>query len=214
MNFFCLHMDLARTGLEEIVEDWLGQGKNFMVEKNPTDKELILSFQQTQSNNVFECIYDRYSLFVYRKCLLITGSEVDAQDLTQEIWIKVYFTLDKFRFESNFSTWVSRITVNRCINYLKKRGKFVSSDDIEEIENGSLPDINDSLDVTKLLSRLSIGTKALLSLKYVEGLSYEEIAEATGIGVSAVKMRIARAKKELIKYSSLDTNPVEVLESK
>jgi len=52
---------------------------------------------------------------------------------------------------------------------------------------------------------LSIGTKTLLSLKYVEGLSYDEIAEATGIGVSAVKMRIARAKKKLIQFS-LETN--------
>ena len=172
-----------------------------MVKKDPTDNDLILSFQQTQSNKVFESIYDRYSPFVYRKCLLMAGSEADAQDLTQEIWIKVYFALDKFRFESGFSTWLSRITINRCINYLKKREKFVSSEEIEEIENGSLPDINHSLDVTKLLSRLSIGTKALLSLKYVEGLSYEEIAESTGIGVSAIKMRIARAKKELIRYS-------------
>ena len=183
-----------------------------MVEKDLTDKELILSFQQTQSNNVFESIYDRYSSFVYRKCLLITGSEADVQDLTQEIWIKVYFALDKFRFESNFSTWLSRVTINRYINYIKKKGKFVFSEEIEEIENGSLPDINHSLDVTKLLSRLSIGTKALLSLKYVEGLSYEEIAQATGIGVSAIKMRIARAKKELIKYSQ-ETDSENFLEN-
>ena len=177
------------------------KGKNLMVEKDTDLRELILSFQQTQSNKVFESIYDRYSPFVYRKCLLMAGSEADAKDLTQEIWIKVYFALDKFRFESNFSTWLSRVTINRCINYIKKKGKFVFCEEIEEIENGSLSDINHSLDVTKLLSRLSIGTKALLSLKYVEGLSYEEIAQATGIGVSAIKMRIARAKKELIKYS-------------
>ena len=183
-----------------------------MVEKDADVKELILSFQKTKSNQIFESIYDRYSPFVYSKCLLMAGSEADAQDLTQEIWIKVYFALDKFRFESGFSTWLSRITINRCINYLKKREKFVSSEEIEEIENGSLPDINHSLDVTKLLSRLSIGTKALLSLKYVEGLSYEEIAQATGIGVSAIKMRIARAKKELIKYSQ-ETDSENFLEN-
>jgi len=131
----------------------------------------------------------------------MTESEADAQDLTQEIWVKVYFALDNFRFESRFSTWLSRITINRCINYLKRRGKLVFSENIEEVENGSLPKINHCLDVTKLLSRLSKETKALLTLKYIDGVSYEEIAEVVGIGVSAVKMRIARAKKKLIQYS-------------
>jgi len=177
-----------------------------MVETDSTDKGLILSFQQTKSNKTFELIYDRHATFVYRKCLLMTGSETDAQDLSQEIWIKVYFALDKFRFESKFSTWLSRITTNRCINYLKRKGKLDFSEDIGEIINGSLPKINLRLDVTKLLSRLSITTKVLFTLKYIEGLSYEEIAEATGTGVSAIKMRIARAKKDLIKYSQgIDT---------
>ena len=201
-----------------------------MVEKESPDKDLILSFQQTQSNIIFEVIYDRYASFVYRKCLLMTGSEADAQDLTQEIWIKIYFALDTFRFESKFSTWVSRITINRCINHFKRTEKLIFSEDnelprsraaryqkefsfnpdaehrgillIKEKENGSLPNINNCLDVTKLLSRLSIETKALLMLKYLDELSYEEIADITGIGVSAVKMKISRAKKELIRYST------------
>ena len=172
-----------------------------MLEKDSPDKDLILSFQKTQSNKTFEFIYDRYASFVYRRCLFITDNEADAQDLTQEIWIKVYFALDNFRFESRFSTWLSRITINRCITYLKKRGRFVFSENIEEIENGSLPKMNHYLDVTKLLSRLSKETKALLTLKYIDGVSYEEIAEVVGIGVSAVKMRIARAKKKLIQFS-------------
>lgn len=173
-----------------------------MVEKNSSDKDLILAFQRTQSNQIFTFIYDRYTTFVYRKCLLMTGSEADAQDLTQEIWIKVYFYLEKFRFESQFSFWLSRVTANQCINFLKRQGKFTSSENIEDRANGSLPDINHRLDVTKLLSRVSILTRALLTLKYIDEFSYEEIGEITGLGVSAVKMRIARAKKELIKYSS------------
>ena len=175
---------------------------NFVVEKDSPDRDLILSFQQTQANEIFELVYDRYASFVYRKCLLMTESEADAQDLTQEVWIKVYFGLENFRFKSKFCTWLSRITINNCINYLKRKGKFVSSEDVGESENGSLPNMNHRLDVTKLLSRLSIQTRGLLILKYVDGLSYEEIVEVTGIGVSAAKMRIARAKKELVKYAT------------
>ena len=190
-NFF---LTLASTFITDLIST--------MPEKDSSDKDLIFSFQKTRSNKIFEVIYDRYSSFVYRKCLLMTDSETDAQDLTQEIWIKVYFALDTFRFESKFSTWLSRITINRRINHLKRIGKLAFSEGIEESENGSLPNINNCLDVTKLLSRLSIETKALLTLKYVDGLSYEEIADITGIGISAVKMRIARAKKELIRYST------------
>lgn len=173
-----------------------------MLGKDSPDKDLVLSFKKTQSNEIFEYLYDRYASFVYRKSLLLTGSEADAQDLTQEIWIKVYFGLNNFRLESKFSYWLNRITINSCINYLKRRDKLFFSQDIEESANGSFSEMNHILDVTKLLSRLSKQSKILLTLKYVDGFSYEAISELTGIGVSAVKMRIARAKKELIKYSS------------
>lgn len=174
---------------------------------DPSDEELIRSFVQTRSNQAFESIYDRYSTFVYRKCLILAENEQDAQDLAQDIWIKVYFALDGFRFESSFSTWLRRITVNRCINYLKTKGRFISSEGVEE--DGIQPTINNHLDVTKLLSQLSKETRVLLTLKYVEGYSYEEIAEITTMGVSAVKMRINRAKEELVKYTSL-INPLDV----
>lgn len=172
-----------------------------MVGKESSDKDLVLSFQKTHSEKIFGYLYDRYVSFVYRKSLLLTGSEADAQDIAQEIWVKVYFGLDSFRLESKFSHWLNRITINSCINYLKRRDKLSFGEDIEESANGSFSEMNHIFDVTKLLSRLSIKDKVLLILKYVDEFSYEAIAELMGIGVSAVKMRIARAKKELIKYS-------------
>ena len=177
-----------------------------MFEKDSSDKDLVLSFQKTHSEKIFEYLYDRYVSFVYRKSLLLTGSEADAQDLTQDIWVKVYFGLDSFRLESKFSHWLNRITINSCINYLKRRDKLFFTEDIEESTNGSFSEMNHIFDVTKLLSRLSMLEKVLLTLKYVDEFSYEEISENSGIAVSAVKMRIARAKKKLIKYSSA-TNP-------
>jgi RNA polymerase sigma-70 factor (ECF subfamily) len=181
-------------------------GKNVKVppqKDDSTDEELILSFLRTRSNKVFELIYDRHSSFVYRKCLYLTESEQDAQDLAQGIWTKVYFALDGFRFESKFSTWLRSITVNRCINHLKTKDQLKFSDNVEENKKVALPKINNHLDVTKLLSRLSKFTRMVLTLKYVEGYTYEEIAETTGLGVSAVKMRISRAKKELLGYTPL-----------
>lgn len=167
-----------------------------------TDEELILFFLRTRSNRIFELIYDRYSFSVYRKCLLLTENEHDAQDLAQDIWIKVYFFLDRFKFEARFSTWLKRIVVNRCINHLKAKQHFKFSNDVEKDEHVAAPKINNHLDVTKLLSQLSRETRALLILKFVEGYAYEEISEMTGLGISAIKMRINRAKKELLKYTS------------
>ena len=175
--------------------------RNEMDKKDLPINELIEAFQRNPSNDIFEDIYDRYSSFVYKNCLTLTASEADAQDISQDIWINLYFGLEKFRFESSFSFWLKRITVNRCLNYLKKRKKLEFSDAIEEIENGTHPDINHSVDVTKLLSQLSIEIRVLLSLKYLFEYSYEEIAEITGIRVSAVKMRISRAKDKLVDYS-------------
>lgn len=176
-----------------------------MSKNDPTDIELIVDFQQTQSRKAFELLYNKFSPVVYRRCLLMTGSETDAQDLTQEIWIKVYFALGDFRFQSGFSTWLIRICVNTCINYLKRARRISYSEDIGEIENGSLPDPDNCIDVTKLLSGLSIWQRMLLTLKYVEGLTYEEIAELTGKGLSSVKMTINRAKDKLLRSSSVST---------
>ena len=182
-----------------------------MIEPDLPINELIETFQRTPSNDIFEHIYDRYSSFVYRNCLTLTANEADAQDISQDIWINVYFGLEKFRFESSFSVWLKRITVNRCFNYLKKNKKLDFSDVIEEIENGTHPDVNHSIDVTKLLSQLSIQVRVLLTLKYIFEYSYEEIAHIAGIHVSAVKMRISRAKDKLIDYS-LNSDSEKLLE--
>ncbi|MEA1937448.1 MAG: RNA polymerase sigma factor [Patescibacteria group bacterium] len=177
---------------------------NFFNKNKIEDADLVLQFQKNQNKECFEQLYDKYIDIVYRKCLSYLGNQNDAQDAAQEIWIKVYFTLLSFEHRSKFSTWLYRIVVNYCITVLKKRKYFVSLNELQDT-GFDVQDLSPSIDialsnqedVTKALSMLSKDMKALLLMKYVEEYTYEEIAQITGLSPSAIKMRIARAKKQL-----------------
>jgi RNA polymerase sigma factor (sigma-70 family) len=172
--------------------------------KSNQDYILVQKFKKTGDRECFEQLYNKYTDIVFRKCLSYLKSKEEAEDAAQEIWVKVFFALPKFEQKSSFSTWLYRITVNQCINTLKKRRVFVSLDQLSE-EGFDVKDeqedissiISDKHQVTKALSLLSKDMKALLLMKYVDEYIYEEIAEVTGLGESAIKMRVTRAKKQL-----------------
>ena len=145
-------------------------------------------------------LYRRYADRLYQKCLAYSGNEADARDLTQEVFIKLYTGFSSFRFQSSVSTWVHRVVINHCLNFLRARRRFASFDDVETGEIQARPhDMDVKLDLSKSLRRLPGATRALLLLKYVESYTYEEIAELTGLSVSAVKMRISRARQILVR---------------
>jgi len=172
--------------------------------KTIQDNILVQKFKETGNRECFEQLYNQYTDVVFRKCLSYLRNKEDAEDVAQEIWVKVFFALSKFEQKSSFSTWLYRITANQCVNQLKKRKAFLSIDELTgegfEIKDETqdiLTKISNTHDVTKTLSLLSKDMKALLLMKYMDEYTYEEIAEATGLGESAVKMRIVRTKKQL-----------------
>ncbi len=143
-------------------------------------------------------LYRRYVDRVYQKCLAYSGNEADARDLTQEVFIKLYTGFSSFRFQSSVSTWVYRIAINHCLNFLRARRRFASFDEVEAgASQAGHDDVDVKLDLRESLRRLPGATRSLLLLKYVESYTYEEIAELTGLSESAVKMRISRAKQSL-----------------
>jgi len=168
------------------------------------DHVLVQKFKETADRESFEQLYDRYTDTVFRKCLSFLWEKEAAEDAAQEIWVKVYFALPSFQGEAAFSSWLYRITTNQCINHLKRQKAFLSLDALSD-KGFDLPDEKESLakavsntqQVTQMLSRLSKEVKALLIMKYVEGYDYQEISEITGMGISALKMKIYRAKKQL-----------------
>jgi RNA polymerase sigma factor (sigma-70 family) len=168
------------------------------------DSLLVQKFNETTDRRYFEHLYDRYTDVVFRKCLSYLKQKEDAEDAAQEIWVNVYFALPQFQQKSTFSTWLYRIATNQCINRLKKRKIFISLDALSDEGFDSVDEhedilntLSDKQQVTKALSLLSKDMKALLLMKYADEYTYTQIAEATGLGESAIKMRIARAKKQL-----------------
>ena len=138
-----------------------------------------------------------------RNIVYLTMNYSDSvDDIAQEVFITVYKNLKYFRFESQFTTWLYRITINKCRDHLRKlkiRNIFTPVKDIEEVhgynhinENMDIPDI-----VRKAISKLPEKLRIPLLLKDIEGFSYQEIADTVQCEIGTVKSRIFRARESL-----------------
>lgn len=161
-------------------------------------------------------LYDRYITKVYSKAISLLKDEAKAQDAAQEIFIKIFTHLAKFNKKSKFSTWVYSITYNFCIDVIrksKKQSKLFSDEEaegqevIEEIDDKVLLEME--LERLKtVLNLLNVDDKAVLIMKYKEGLSIKEISEVFDKTESAIKMKIKRAKHKC-QQKYLETFPAE-----
>jgi len=156
----------------------------------------------------FEEVYRAASGFVYNVALRITQSGADAEEVTQDVFMKVYRSLKNFGFRSSFKTWVYRITVNTAINRYRQsakhqRGRVDHEGLIESVpaqgssaEQAIRNDNEQQLD--KLIGALSEDHRACIVLREIEGLSYEEIAASLNIPVNTVRSRLKRAREALL----------------
>jgi len=182
-----------------------------------SDEVLVEAIVNTNNTLLFETLYDRYAGLVYNKCYGFAKDGDEAKDLTQDVFLKLFVKLASFKGKSKFSTWLYAFTYNHCVNYVTRNTakKFEKqSVDYKDIEN--LSDDYDEDDpsflnmkVEKLkvaLELISPEEKMILLLKYQDYLSIKEIESALGIGESAVKMRIKRAKDKLITVYNKNQN--------
>ncbi|AWW29715.1 RNA polymerase subunit sigma-70 [Echinicola strongylocentroti] len=178
------------------------------------DAQLVDHIVKHKESKVFGVLYDRYSNIVYNKCLSFVKSKDEAQDLTHDIFIKLFFQLKKFKGDAKFSTWLYSFTYNFCVNYIqrkhqKKKEKFQSLDNLEnhpyeEIDDNEIYKMQAER-LQKSLQLLDPNDKMILLMKYMDGMSHKEIQQLTDLGDSAVKMRINRAKKRLLDiYKDID----------
>jgi RNA polymerase sigma-70 factor (ECF subfamily) len=153
----------------------------------------------------------RHQGTVLANCRHLTRSSDDAEDLAQEVFVKAFFKLMTFEERARFGTWLQRIKVNHCLNFLKaRRGR--SYLDINEQEIAGAPELRveqhpgtqaeqeqDRARIRAVLDSLPDSLRVPLVLCDVDGLSYADIQAQLGIGLSATKMRIARAREEFRK---------------
>lgn len=173
----------------------------------------------------FEELVLKYQQRVYNLTLRMTGNEEDAFDLSQEAFLKAWKGLETFHFESAFSTWLYRLTSNACLDFLRaqKRRRTVSltaeDDDGEEVqieitdpapnpEQAALA-AEDRRMLASALDALDDEAREIITLRVIDDLSYDRIAEVLGIREGTVKSRLSRAREKLRKkLLQIGNNPV------
>lgn len=172
----------------------------------PSDVEILEKFAQPAlKRHAFQLLMDKYQRKIYSVIRKMVVSHEDADDLTQEVFIKVWSRLDGFQRHSQLFTWLYRIAVNECLSFLRrKRTRFFLP--IEDIS----AELSHKLDSSPYISGEEIDfklQKALLTLpdkqrlvfnmKYYEELSYEEMSAVLGTSVGALKASYHHAVKKI-----------------
>ncbi len=143
-------------------------------------------------------------------CLSMLQNHTEAEEAAQDVFVKAYKSLGKFKGNSSFSTWLYRITANHCLDVLRKRNRrrTVSLDTLVEEEGDQVHQLFSTPPVAasqmenrdlagKILSTLPQDYRTILTLREAEGLEYQEIAEVMECSLDAVKGRLSRARKQL-----------------
>jgi RNA polymerase sigma-70 factor (ECF subfamily) len=164
--------------------------------------------------NLFKKLIEKYKGLIFSLALKMTGNYSEAEDLTQEIFVKAYSKLSDFKVKYQFKDWLYKIAYNNITDKLRKRKfSFFSIDrHIQTEENEFLIEILDTKEIDpeqkmlkkerekqlyKTILALPIKHKTLLILRYLENLTYEEISKITGLTLNTIKIRIHRAQKKL-----------------
>ncbi len=171
--------------------------------KDLTDYDLVQKCLNGEKE-YFSEIITRHKNLVYSVVLRMVNNQEDANDLAQEVFIKVYKNLDKYFPDFKFSTWIVKITTNHVIDYRrKKKYETVSMEEVEyKLISQSSPEQDclekeERLVLNQLLNNLPDIYKVPIVLYHQQGLSYQEIAEAINEPLSKVKNRIFRGRKIL-----------------
>jgi len=184
--------------------------------KNREEAALVRRVQAADQM-AFAEVVEHYQSKVFSIIYGILRNHNDAEDIAQQVFTKVYFSIRSFDFRSSLLTWIYKITVNECYDYLRKKkvrkllyeSDFTAEDALRMEHREPARDQAPPMDVMlarrdlvmKLLARLSEEDRNLLLLKEVEGHSVEELAEMTGINENTIKVKLFRARQKLQKVA-------------
>ena len=175
----------------------------------PDDKELVARAKKGDKA-AFEGLVKMFSKYVYTTSFFILRDSHEAEDVSQEVFVKVYLSIKGFRGLSSFKTWIRKLTVNTCIDKLRLRSKLkdkkVSLDKLTEEYEVVFTRFSQNLekkffsqeavkDVLKIVVDMEESYRIPLILRDLQDYSYREIAELTGKPIGTVKTNIHRARK-------------------
>lgn len=163
--------------------------------------------------SAFAVLVDRHKDMVFTITNRILRSREDAEEIAQDVFLKVYQSLKKFKREAKFSTWIYRIAFNTAISKTRIKSFEVSALDETLIENYTFDEIIDDLEELSLddkkkyieiaLKKIPEEDNLLLTMFYLKDQSIEEISEVSGLSISNVKVKLHRTRKKL--YQSINS---------
>lgn len=166
------------------------------------DKKLIEQYLQWNQNSLQELL-EKHLQKLYSACYRVCLNETDAQDIAQEVIIKIIKNLKKFQFQSDFSTWYFRIAYNESINFLKKK-KIIFDIDDETYEIASDENIEKEIEtrlsneeITQQINSLPLIERNIILYFYYDNLKIKEISHILQLNENTVKTKLSRAKMKL-----------------
>jgi RNA polymerase sigma factor (sigma-70 family) len=147
-------------------------------------------------------LYQLYARAMYNLCYRMMNNRVDAEDMLQEAFSEAFLRLGSYRFESAFGAWLKRITVNKCINVLKKKkADLIPVEEIPDVapvnvDTDEVPGLSVEM-VQQALEKLPEGYRVVFSLYLLEGYDHAEISQIMGISETTSKSQYSRAKQRM-----------------
>lgn len=148
-------------------------------------------------------IFNTYSDFVFRICMRYVKDRYEAEDLSQDVFLKVNEKLHEFRAESRVSTWIYRVAINCCIDHLRKvkRREELTEEHLDPVVRLNIHADEDAslaaIDLSRIIKPLKPQVRKILFLSLAEGLSYQEVSEVLEISKAAVAKTVERFVKKM-----------------
>lgn len=192
------------------------------------DEKILISKAKEGDKKAFEEIISLYEKKVFSTIYYMVKNENEVEDIAQEVFVKIYKNLKNFKEESSLYTWIYRITINVCIDELKKKKNVVYIDEKIETADGEMEmQLEDTAKgpehlaedeelkrkITNCIRKLPIDQRTMIILRDIKGFTYMEIAEMTKINLGTVKSKINRARTALKQILEEDGTFLEYNES-
>ena len=173
---------------------------------------------------VYTFLVEKYKNMIFTMVVKMLKNTEEAEEVAQDVFVKAYKALPRFKGEAKFSTWIYRIAYNTSLDAIKKQKRVVYSDNIDQINEGDLGVMQDALGYMEDKERKAVINGALMQLPevdvtmitlyYFEELSLKEIAAIVGQSVSNVKVKLFRGRKKLlgILKTKLDPETLSIYE--
>jgi RNA polymerase sigma-70 factor, ECF subfamily len=179
-----------------------------------TDEPKVVSAAQDGNKVAFEELVHRHGDKIFRRALTMLRNEDEALDMAQTAWIKAWKRIKQFHGESTFATWMTRVTINVCLDHMRKSKRWKFMDSIEDMDENSggverrMPVIEanptEAMEreelrkkINKALGLLSPGHRAVVVMHTFEEMSYKDIAKAMDCSIGTVMSRLFYARRNL-----------------